>query len=75
MGRFINEMQGTATNNCEISNPPCIPACSTCYSLTTSLGLKNLFFSGIGGYPSPPLTENHPAQKPLVEIPLTEKIR
>ena len=26
MGKFINEMQGTATNNCEISNPPCIPS-------------------------------------------------
>ena len=49
------------------------------------LDLKNLLFSGIfsngiGGYPPPPLTENHPAQKPLVERggtppPLTEKIR
>ena len=33
---------------------------------------KNLFFSrillsGIGGYPPRPLTENHPAQKPLAE--------
>ena len=43
--------------------------------------LKNgIFLSGIGGYPPPPLTENHPAQKPLVERggtppPLTEKIR
>ena len=47
--------------------------------------LKNLLFSkiflsGIGGYPPPPLTENHPAQKPLAERggtpappPLTEK--
>ena len=42
--------------------------------------LKYLLFSGIGGYPPPPLTENHPAQKPLAEMggpppPLTEKIR
>ena len=46
--------------------------------------LKDLLFSGIflskiGGYPPPPLTENHPAQKPLAEMegppPLTEKIR
>ena len=29
--------------------------------------LKYLLFSGIGGYPPPPLTENHPAQKPLTE--------
>ena len=34
--------------------------------------LKYLFFSGIvlsgiGGYPPPPLTENHPAQKTLAE--------
>ena len=38
-----------------------------------------IFHSGIGGYPPPPLTENHPAQKPLAEMggtpPLTEKIR
>ena len=50
------------------------------------LDLKNLLFSGIflsgiGGTPIPPLTENHPAQKPLAEMggtpipPLTEKIR
>ena len=47
------------------------------------LDLKNLLFngiflSGIGGYPPPPLTENHPAQKPLAEMgvtpTLTEKI-
>ena len=48
--------------------------------------LKNLLFSriflsGIGGYPPPPLTENHPAQNPLAEMggtpapPLMEKIR
>ena len=35
-----------------------------------SLDLKYLLFSGIflsgiGGYPSPPLTENHPSQKPF----------
>ena len=46
--------------------------------------LKYLLFSGIflsviGGYPPPPLTENHPAQKPFAEMggappPLTEKI-
>ena len=32
------------------------------------LDLKNLLFSGIGGYPPPPLTENHLAQKPLAEL-------
>ena len=32
------------------------------------LGQIYLLFSGIGGYPLPPLTENHPAQKPLAEI-------
>ena len=37
------------------------------------LDLKKLFFSkiflsGIGGYPLPPLTENHPAPKPLAEM-------
>ena len=42
------------------------------------LDLKYLFFSGIGGYPPPPLTETHPAQKPLAERggtppPRTEK--
>ena len=30
--------------------------------------LKYLLFSGIGGYPPPSLTENHPAQKPLAEM-------
>ena len=49
------------------------------------LDLKYLFssgilLSGIGGYPPPPLKENHPAQKSLAEKggtppPLTEKIR
>ena len=44
------------------------------------VGLKYLIFSGIGGYPPPSLTKNHPAQKPLAEMgssppPLTEKIR
>ena len=49
------------------------------------LDLKNLFFSGIflsgiGGHPPPPLTDNHPAQKPLADMgvpppPLTVKIR
>ena len=39
-----------------------------------------IFLSGIGGYPPPlPLTDNHPAQKPLadrgVPPPLTVKIR
>ena len=28
---------------------------------------SGIFLSGIGGYPPPPLTENHPAQKPLAE--------
>ena len=32
------------------------------------LNLKYQLFSGIGGYPPPPLTENHPAQKPLAEM-------
>ena len=37
------------------------------------LDLKKLLFSGIflsriGGYPPTPLTENHPAQKPLAEM-------
>ena len=27
-----------------------------------------IFHSGIGGYPPPPLTENHLAQKPLAEM-------
>ena len=30
--------------------------------------LKILLFCGIWGYPPPPLTENHPAQKPLAEM-------
>ena len=43
------------------------------------LDLKNLLFSGIGGYP-PPLTDNHCTQKSLAEKgvpppPLTGKIR
>ena len=29
---------------------------------------SGFFLSGIGGYPPPPLTENHPAQKPLAEM-------
>ena len=29
---------------------------------------SEIFLSRIGGYPLPPLTENHPAQKPLAEI-------
>ena len=39
-----------------------------------------IFLSGIWGYPPPPLTENHPAQKPLAERggtphpPLTKEI-
>ena len=40
---------------------------------------SRIFLSGIGGYPPPPLTENHPANKPLAEMggtpPFTEKIR
>ena len=42
---------------------------------------SRIFRSGFLGYPPPPpLTENHPAQKPLAEMgvppsPLTEKIR
>ena len=43
------------------------------------LDLKYLLFSGIGGYPLPPLEENHSAQKLLAELggapppPLAEK--
>ena len=47
--------------------------------------LKYLLFSGIflsenGGYPPPPFTENHPAQKPIAERgvpphPSAEEIR
>ena len=33
--------------------------------------IKYLLFSGIGGYPPPSLTENHPAQKPLAEMGVT----
>ena len=29
---------------------------------------SGIFLSGSGGYPPPPLTENHPAQKPLAEM-------
>ena len=29
---------------------------------------SGFFLSGIGGYSLPPLTENHPAQKPLAEM-------
>ena len=42
---------------------------------------SRIILSGIGGYPPPPLMENHPAQKTLAERggtpspPLTEKIR
>ena len=28
---------------------------------------SGIFLSGIGGYPPPPLTDNHPAQKHLAE--------
>ena len=28
---------------------------------------SGIFLRGIGGYPPPPLTDNHPAQKPLAE--------
>ena len=31
------------------------------------LDLKKLLFSGNGGYPPLPLTDNHPAQKPLAD--------
>ena len=30
--------------------------------------LAEFSLSGIGGYPPTPLTENHPAQKPLAEM-------
>ena len=51
------------------------------FSDLKSMLLSGIFLSGIGGYPLPPLTENHPAQKPLAERggtpipPITEKIR
>ena len=50
------------------------------FSDLKSLLFSEIFLSGIGGYPPPPLRENHPAQKPLAEMggtppPLTEKIR
>ena len=38
------------------------------FSDLKSLLFRGNFLSGIGGYPPPPLTENHPAQKPLAEI-------
>ena len=37
------------------------------FSDLKNLLLSGIFLSGIGGYPPPPLTENHPAQKPLAE--------
>ena len=40
------------------------------YLLFSGIFLSGIFPSGIGVYPPPPLTENHPTQKPL-----TEKIR
>ena len=47
-------------------------------TLNTCL-FDGIFLSEIGGFPPPPLTENHPAQKPSAEMggthPLTEKIR
>ena len=49
------------------------------FSSLKYLLFSGIFLSGIGGYPPPPLMENHPAQKPLAEMgvptPLTEKIR
>ena len=49
------------------------------FSDLKSLLFSGIFLSGIGGYPPPPLMENHPAQKPLAEMggtpPLTDKIR
>ena len=50
------------------------------FSDLKNLLFSGIFLSGIGGYPPPPLTENHPAQKPSAEMggtpsPLTEKIR
>ena len=45
------------------------------------LFLAEFSLAKLGGTPLPPLTENHPAQKPLAERggtptpPLTEKIR
>ena len=42
--------------------------------------LAEFSLAELGGIPLPPLTENHPARKPLAEMglplpPLTEKIR
>ena len=46
-------------------------------TLNTSF-LAGFSLAELGGTPLPPLTENHPAQKPLAEMggtpPLTEKI-
>ena len=38
------------------------------FSYLKYLLFSGIFLSGIGGYPPPPLTENHPAQKPLAEM-------
>ena len=37
------------------------------FSDLTNPLFSGIFFSGIGGYLPPLLTENHPAQKPLAE--------
>ena len=38
------------------------------FSDLKNLLFSGIFLSGIGGYPPPPLTENHPAQKPLAKM-------
>ena len=35
---------------------------------TKKPAFSRIFLSGIEGYPPPPLTENHPAQKPLAKM-------
>ena len=37
------------------------------FSELKNLCFSGIFLSGIGGCPPPPLTENHPAQKPLAD--------
>ena len=37
------------------------------FSNLKHMPISGIFLSGFGGYPLSPLTENHPAQKPLGE--------
>ena len=50
------------------------------FGLKKNCFLAEFSLAELGGTPPPPLTENHPAQKPLAEMggtppPLTDKIR